>query len=74
MPAHDDSPGSDFREAIEELASALQVAVLLAAGLDRALCDSVWREDTAGLVGATRRAARAASELRRMAPMVRTRG
>lgn len=55
----------DLNEAIEEMANALQAVLLLATGLDRALCDTHWREEAAGLLRAAERAAHAAASLRR---------
>ena len=65
MPLNDDPPHQDPREAIEDIANALQIVLLFAAGLDRALCDTHWKTEAAELRRAAERAADAASRLRR---------
>ncbi len=51
-------------DATADLADALQVVLLYAAGLDRALCDTHWQPEATGLLRAAERAADALARLR----------
>lgn len=64
MSSNEHQTCQDLGETIEEIANALQVVLLFASGLDRALCDTHWKEEAAGLLRAAERAASAASRLR----------
>jgi hypothetical protein len=65
------NPSEDSRQIIEELANALQTAVLLAASLERTATNTPWQSDGALLRRELERAVRAASELRRWAQRTR---
>jgi hypothetical protein len=54
----------ELGEATAELADALQVVLLYAAGLDRALCDTHWRNEATSLRQAAERAADALARVR----------
>lgn len=64
MVALDDRAWREVGAATAELADALQVVLLYAAGLERTLCDTHWRREAAELLGAATRAADALERLR----------
>jgi hypothetical protein len=57
----------DFTRTLAELGNALQTAVLLAGGLERALCDTHWQHEAGALRRAVDRAARATLRLGELA-------
>ncbi len=64
MVALDDRAWKALKDATADLADALQAVLLYASGLDRALCDTHWRPEAAGLLQAAGRAADALARLR----------
>lgn len=54
----------DWAPLVDEIANALQTALLYSAGFERALSDTAWAQDATDLHRAVDRAARAASRLR----------
>lgn len=65
MTASFERTWQELTEATAELADALQVVHLLAAGFDRALFDTRWQAEAAGLLRAAERADDAMVRLRR---------
>lgn len=64
MAELDDRAWRELGDATAALADALQVVLLYAAGLDRALCDTHWQPEAAGLLRAAGQAADALARLR----------